>query len=163
MRITRLLTAIMASITLAAPAAAGLYTDDLSRCLVAKATDADRIVFMRWMFGAIASHPAVAGMTTLTAAQHRQLNLDGAHLFERLMIVDCRPQVIAALKNEGSSAMEVSFQVLGQVAGRGLFNDPAVAEQTRGMATMVDPAKFAELGKEAGLPPASTVVPLVKK
>ena len=36
-----------------APAWAGVYADDLSRCLVGKSTDADKIVLMKWFFSAL--------------------------------------------------------------------------------------------------------------
>ncbi len=113
----------------------------------------------------MASHPAVAGMSTLTPAQDQQLNLQAAHLFERLMLVDCRPQIVAALKNEGQTAMETGFRVLGEVAARGLFSDPAINAQTQAMGKMVDPTKMAELGKEAGLPSpaAAAATPAAKK
>lgn len=43
------------------------------------------------------------------------------------MTESCKAQTQQALKYEGAVALQVAFQLLGQVAARELFSDPAVA------------------------------------
>ncbi len=74
-------------------------------------------------------------------------------LYERLLTVDCHTETVAALKYEGTSGMEQSFSVLGQVAFRGLLSDPAVTKVMSGLTEFVDTKKIEALGSEAGIAP----------
>jgi hypothetical protein len=150
-------TAAMAlALALVAPAAAraGVYADDLTRCLVKSASPADQITFVAWAFSAMSAHPAVKSYSTLTDAQRVDLNKQVGHLYERLMTVDCRAQTVAAIKYEGNSAIEQGFSVLGQTAFRGLMGDPAVAAVFSSLPKYMDMKKFEALGAEAGVPSA---------
>ena len=129
-------------------AEAGIFTDDLSRCLVQAAGPADRSALMRWLFGAYAASDAAKDFATITAAQHTALNREGATLFRRLLLKDCRVQASAALKNEGPISIQQSFEILGQIAGRGIMSDPKVAAQMNEFIEMAGPADIAALGGE---------------
>lgn len=48
---------------------AGIYSDDLSRCLVASSD-----VQMRWMFTAIALHPSARGLANVSQAEFDAAN-----------------------------------------------------------------------------------------
>jgi len=47
-------------------------------------------------------------------------------LFERLLTIDCRKELVEALKNEGRSALYSSNAALGRAASAELLHDPAV-------------------------------------
>jgi len=126
--------AIVVSACYAPIAHAGPYTDDLSKCLVKSTTPDDQIVFMQWLFSAISLHPAINNLTTLTQDQRSAFNKKSAALFVRLMSVDCRQQTIDALKYEGTTAIQTSFQLFGAAAMRGLMSDQHVADGLEGMA-----------------------------
>lgn len=113
---------------------AGPYTDDLSKCLVKSTTADDQIAFMQWLFAALSLHPAVNNLTTLTDEQRTAFNKKAAGLFIRLMSKDCRQQTIDALKYEGTTAIQTSFQLFGAAAMRGLMSDQHVANGLEGMA-----------------------------
>jgi hypothetical protein len=137
-------------------AAAGPYTDDLSKCLVRSTSGADQSTLMQWMFGLLALNPAVKADSVVTAPRREAYDRKAAALMERLMTVDCHKETVEAIKFEGNSAIEASFRVLGEVAFRGLMSDPSVAADLQAFAGYVDPAKLTALGKEAGVvdPPA---------
>jgi len=135
----------------ASSASAGLFTDDLSRCLVTKSTDADKAVLVRWIFAAFSMNPSVKDMTQLNDAQRDNISVAGAALYQRLIFDDCRAQALAAVKNEGAASLEAGFQVLGQVAARTLMSDPASTKYLAGLAQKMDSAKVAAFTKEAGL------------
>jgi hypothetical protein len=148
-----LIAAGVAALTLgcASGASAGLYTDDLSRCLVSKTADADRALLIRWIFTAFSLNPSVKDMVNLTDAQREKVLVDGAGLYQRLIFEDCRAQALAAVKNEGAEALGAGFQVLGQVAARSLMSDPAATKYLSGLDERMDSAKVAAFTKEAGL------------
>jgi hypothetical protein len=151
----RLMCAAASCFALWAPASAqaGVYTDDLSKCLVASSTLADQKVFILWMFSALGSHPDVKAYMNMTDAQHASINQNTGHLFERLVTSDCRKEGVAALKYEGNSAMEGAFSMFGQVATRGLMTDPEVTRSLSGMAQTIDMQKINLMLKEAGMTP----------
>jgi hypothetical protein len=135
----------------AGPVQAGVFSDDMSRCLVAKTSDADRIALMRMFFAAMAKDPALADLAQVPQAKLDSINKSASDLYERLIFVDCRPQAVAALKNEGPSAFNQAFEVLGGAAARGLLSSPASQAELDRFAALSDKAKWQALGKEAGV------------
>jgi hypothetical protein len=140
----------------AVPASAGLYTDDLTRCVVAKATDADKLAFVRWMFSAMSAHPGVKDLASSTPDERAALSKQAGNLITRLLTEDCRPQTLTALKYEGVGAITGSFEVLGKVAMQGLMSDPGVQQAMSGLRSPENDKKFEALGKEAGIPMPAT-------
>lgn len=152
----RFLMPLLAAASMAAPvsaAHAGVYGDDLSKCLVQSATPADQQALIVWFFAAIGAHPSVSSFVTLTDAQRAESNKRGAQLFMRLTTADCRAQSVAVLKYEGAAAFGQSFNILGQVAVRGIMNAPEVAREMESFATYADAKKFEQLATEAGIAP----------
>lgn len=133
-------------------ASAAIYTDDLSRCLVSAATDTDKSAFVQWMFAMISLNPSVKPLSDITGAKRNELNKQVAGLMQRLVLEDCHKETVAAVKYEGSGAFESSFEVLGQVAARGLMADPAVQAGILELGKYVDNDKWSAIAKEAGLP-----------
>ena len=136
---------------LGSPALAGVYTDDLSKCIVAKASAKDQQDLVFWVFTAIAQHPTIKAYTTLTDAQRDAAGRTAGLLMQRLLTEDCHKEAVTALKYEGISALESSFSLLGQVAMRGLFSDPQVDKNMASLGGALDEAKFNALFKEAGI------------
>ena len=138
----------------AAPAAAsaGVYGDDLTKCVVSSASQADQITLMVWIFSAMSAHPAIQNYTKMTGDQRIDASRKAAQLMQRLIVQDCRAQSVAALKYEGPTALSGAFEVLGQVGMRALMNDPTVSKETAALGQFVDPTAFESLAKEAGVP-----------
>lgn len=139
----------------AADQASKIYTDDLSRCLVDRTTEADRTTLIKWVFSAIAASPEVSDLSKVDGATREALHRSVAALFDRLLIKDCRDKAVPALRYNGATAIEASFAVLGEVAMRGLTNQPVVNTEFEKMASFVDTSALEELGKEAGVPVAA--------
>ena len=153
---TKLIAAMAATLAMgcATAASAGVYTDDMTRCLVKATSDADRDTLIRWMFAAMANNGSVKSFSTITADQHKQMERAGGLLFQRLLPTECRKETVAALKFEGNSALESRFGALGQVAMRGLMADPAVSNSMVNWVTFVDQDALKAMLKEAGVPVA---------
>ncbi len=140
---------------LAEAAHAGIYTDDLSKCLVKSTSEADRTDLILWIYAAMSDHPAVRGLSNVSPAQHDAANRKTGALMERLLLVDCRTQTVEAMRYEGSTAIQGSFSVLGQVAMVGLMQDKAVAGDVGGITKFIDESKFAALAADVGGPAAA--------
>ena len=121
---------------------AGVYTDDLSRCLVESSTPNDKLTLVKWMFTAMSLHPAVESLSKVTPQQRDDSNRDVANLFVKLLTQTCKDQASTALQYEGRLAMQSSFNVLGQVAGKELFMNPNVAAGMAGLEKHMDKDKI---------------------
>ncbi len=138
--------------TFAGPASAGVFADDLSKCLVAKTSPDDQTIFVEWIFSAMALHPAVQPLSNIPQSRRDELDSKASQLVMRLMTVDCRAQLVSALKYEGSSTIEVAFGVLGEAAMERLMSDPAVNKGMEQLGKGLDGAKLQAVFKEAGVP-----------
>ena len=127
---------------------AGPYTDDLSKCLVASTTQADRVALARWIFFAFSAHPSVAPYSAVKASDIESANVEIGALFMKLLTVSCREKTKAALRYEGPAAIQLSFQTLGQVAGMELASNPAVQAKMAGFSKQIDEGKIKELTTE---------------
>ena len=112
---------------------AGPYSDDLAKCLVSSTTARDKTDLVRWIFANAALHPEVRSISAVTPEQRMDINRLNGALLERLLTDSCRRQLQDAVKYEGQRTIELSFQVLGQVAMRELMSDASVG---RGFAEM---------------------------
>lgn len=121
---------IVLSICLAASAAshAGVYSDDLSRCLVESTTEQDKTMLVKWMFTAMALHPEVVAMSDVTYQQRDAANKAAAQMIVSLMTEACLTPAKKAVQYEGPLAIQQAFTILGQVAGQELFSNPNVAQ-----------------------------------
>jgi hypothetical protein len=131
------LTAI-ATLLHTADCSAGPFTDTLSVCLVNKTSDLEKTMLVKWIFAAIALHPEVESMAAVSNDQREALNRQFASLVQSLLTQSCVTEAREAVKYEGEGALEASFNVLGQVASRELFTDPAVAEGIAAIAKYID-------------------------
>jgi hypothetical protein len=139
---TRILLLGTALLTLSMPAHAGLYADDLSRCLVEKTTVADKNALVRWVLATTTLHPAVQSLAKVNPAERDRANRDTAQMFVRLLTESCIEQTRQAVKYEGAAAMQAGFQTLGQVAMAELFADPSVAKGLGELDKLIDAKKL---------------------
>jgi len=138
---------LLALALLVAPAVAraGVYSDDLARCLVDSTSKEDRIALVQWMFAAASAHPAVKPMTSVSADEIDAANKRMADLIVRLLTESCADQARKAIQYEGNSTIETGFTVLGQVAGKELFQSPEVAGALSGVEKYLDGDKLKSL------------------
>ena len=129
---------------------AGPYGDDLAKCLVKATTAEEKGVLVQWMFATMALHPDVKWMAAITPDQRAKLNEKTAKQFETLLTKTCLAETKAAMKYEGPSTFESSFNVLGTVAARELMSHPSVVAgnedfakylETDAMRGLLDPPK----------------------
>lgn len=129
----------------ATPSHAGPYADALAMCLVKSTTSQDKTALVQWMFATASLHPDVKRLSAARKEDRVVLNKRFAGLVESLLTKSCVAETKAALKYEGNSTLESSFNVLGQVASRELFSNPAVASGMAEMTKEVDSNKLQEV------------------
>ena len=126
---------------------AGIYTNELSKCLVESTSKEDRVALVKWMFSAASLHPAVKSISSVTKDDLDDANKITANLFMKLLTNLCVKETKKALKFEGQTTIETSFRVLGQVAGRELFSSPEVSAAMAGLEKHIDQEKLQSLLK----------------
>lgn len=139
---------VLSALLLSGQSWAGVYSDDLSKCLVASTSDKDRTMLVRWVFANATLHPDVADLSKVPDDMRDQLNRATAAIFERLISDSCRKQTREAFKYEGALAFQQSFGVLGQVAMMGLTTDSRVSAGFGAFANYLDKNKIDALMKE---------------
>jgi hypothetical protein len=134
-----------------APASASVYGDDLGKCIVEHASPADRTLLVRWIYGAMSVSPGVAAMAKVSSEDRTMLSKQAVQLMVRLLADDCHAQSVAAIKYDGSGAIETAFELLGRVAMRDLMTDPAVSKELAALGQGVDTSKLDALMAEGGV------------
>ncbi len=129
---------ILGLLTLSPLVISGEFTDDLSDCLVSSTTEEDKLSLVRWMFAAMALHPAVADMAEVSLSARERSNREMAELLVELLRDRCYSETQSALQNEGALALQTSFSVLGQVAATNLFADPKVSAGLASIETYIN-------------------------
>lgn len=116
--------------------------DQLAACLVSHTSPADRTALVKWIFAQFALSPEVAPMARITDAERGEMNAQTGKLFMRLLTNDCPSEAHLAYQVDGSAAIQSSFQILGQVAARGLMSDSNVQAGMSGFTKDLDEAKL---------------------
>ncbi|MCL2829909.1 MAG: hypothetical protein FWD77_04115 [Betaproteobacteria bacterium] len=139
--------AALIGLVLMSGAQAGVYADDLGKCLVSSTSSKDKTALIRWIFAITALHPDVASISRVTDAARDEANRNAAALVERLITQSCKKQANEAIRYEGAVALEHGFQVLGQVAMKELMSNKKVSDGFEGYTKYLDKSKFENLGK----------------
>jgi hypothetical protein len=139
----------------ATPAAAGIYADDLTRCLVSATSTEDRQGFVRWMFAAMAVHPNVAGMSNVTDEQRNDAQRETAAMLQRLVLTDCRSEATNAMRYEGEIVLQQSFEMVGRVAMQDMMSNPAVSAEFDRLGEFLDEDRWIAFAEEVKNTPAS--------
>jgi len=105
---------------------AGPYSDALGKKLVSSTTRAEKALFVRWIFFAMALHPDLKEMSAISPAQREETNRAVAQMMTRMLTETCAVEAKEAVRYEGASAIEGAFNLLGQIAARELFSNPDV-------------------------------------
>ena len=120
---------------------ASAATDVTATCLADSTSGKDRKLLARWIFLAMARHPAIEHLSKATATDSEDANREMGALFTRLVAVDCAQQIKAMVAAEGPSSMETSFELLGKIAMQELMTDPKVGAAFAGIDDYIDQEK----------------------
>ncbi len=140
-------------------ASAGVYADDLGKCLVSSTTKDDRSNLIRWLFVAAAQHPAVKPIAAISPAQQDASDKAVGTLIMKLLTDSCKTDAQKAIQYEGPVTIQIAFEVLGKVAGQELFSSPEVTENLKGLAKYIDADKLKALGTTPMNPAPAAAAP----
>jgi len=124
------------------PAQAGVFADDLSRCLVRSTTPDDRTLLRKWTFALMSADPDLATMSKVDAATHDTLDKQTGEMMIRLLTDMCPKEALAAIQSEGPGVMFGTFAVLGQYAQGELMQKPPVVAALKNFAKFWDTPKL---------------------
>jgi hypothetical protein len=109
------------------------HSEHLSKCLVTSVTTEEKTALVRWIFGAVASHPGVADISNLTPQTWDEISKSSALVFENLIARKCARESREAILNDGMAGYTSAFETLGTTAMGELMSDPAVIEAMAGL------------------------------
>lgn len=132
-------------------AQAGPESDRLSQCLIENASPKDQAALVQWMFSGLSVNPALRELADPTPATRDRLNKALAATFDRLALVDCRKELVAAAKVDGMAALSSAFEAMGKRAAEQLMSDPAAEKELQRFTEHLDQARWEALVAEAGL------------
>jgi hypothetical protein len=104
------------------------------------------------VFSAVSSDPKLQKLTTLDRAKRDEIGKNAASVMQRLILVDCRKEAVAAIKAEGEVAFRQSFGELGRAAAEEMFRSPEAQAELESLSKGFDVEKLKALGREAGIP-----------
>ena len=131
-------------------ATAGPFADDMAKCLVKSTSESDRADLVRWIFAAMTMHPDLASMAKVSAQQREEVTSKATKLFGRLLFESCKSETVEAVRNEGPQTIQYAFEILGQVATRGLMTEPHVGQELQALGKGIDQEKLKQLVALAG-------------
>ena len=91
-------------------------TNELGVCFTDSLTGKERKILAKWIFFAISAHPEISPYLNATVQTKDEINKSVGKLVTRLLAEDCPRQTKAALKKDGSLAMQTAFGLVGQAA-----------------------------------------------
>ncbi|MBL8261362.1 MAG: hypothetical protein JNM58_02970 [Xanthomonadaceae bacterium] len=142
---------VLACASWTAPAMAGPYGDDLSKCLVNSSTQDDKQGLVQWIFFAISLNPNTEPYVKVTSEQRAQTDKRMAQLLEKLLTESCVKEAKLAVQYEGDGALKEAFGILGRVATTEIFNNPQVSAGAEKFVQYLDVDK---INTAIGLPKA---------
>lgn len=129
----------------------------LTQCISRATTSDDDIVLMRWIFIAMARHPSVSQLVSITDAERVDANRRMGALMNRLLLDACPNEARTAFAKEGAEAVRVPFSALGERAMTEIMGNPDVSAGVGEVAAYIDENRLAALmGRQA---PAQTPKP----
>ncbi|WP_227562712.1 hypothetical protein [Acinetobacter calcoaceticus] len=121
---------------------AGVYQDKLNQCFESSVTEQERKDLTQWIFFAMASNSELSGFTRISSDELILADKKIAKIYERILTQNCNMAVKDVVKNEGTNALEKSFEYLGQLAMRGMLVDKNVNQRIGKFAQYLDESKF---------------------
>lgn len=124
---------------------AGVYTDDLARCIVDNTLVRDRIELVRFIYIAMSQHSDIKHLSNISSNQADDSLREVAHLLTVLLTRRCKDESTKALKYEGELAYAHAFEVLGGVAMQDLMGNRDVKRYYDSIENYLDHRDFADM------------------
>lgn len=123
---------------------AGPFGDTLTKCMVTNTSPADRTVLANWMVTGFSIHPEIEVIEEVSTKQKQKMSKIVAAIMDRLMSEVCVEDFVNVIQYEDDASLQLSFKVLGELAGAELSTDPAVSTYMQDFINYMDKKKFEE-------------------
>lgn len=110
------------------PIFAGPASDELGKCMVDSLTGKERKDLAKWVYFAMSAHPEIKQYSKITDANRTEFDKVVGSLITRLLTEDCPEKTKKAVREEGTSALEGAFRLVGEVAMQELMRDKNVSD-----------------------------------
>jgi len=133
--------AITASLLAPSTAFSSETTQNYVRCIEKNISGADQEVVIRWMVSAIATHPSISDIVTISKTQLRNADIAVAELFTDLLTRKCKTEFRTASldpKNKGTNPSETAFKRLGEMSMLYVMGNKTVHKNLQGFTAFVD-------------------------
>lgn len=127
---------------IAFPAVAGPQTEALETCLTDNTSGKERKELVRWILLAMAAHPDMQELSSVTTATRQQAAQAVGSLFTRLLSETCARETRAAVEKEGSESLGVAFSFLGKLAMQELMANKNVTASMSEVTQYLDRKKL---------------------
>ena len=119
----------------------GPFTDDLSRCVVVKTTNNDKIALINWMWIAMSAHPDIAkNMGSKISKRLKEVaDKKVAYIVSNLFLDKCRSETDKAFKFEGDEAVVNAFKPLGEISMKNLMQNRKVINSLSSYSRYLNP------------------------
>ena len=118
----------------------------LNACLVAKASEADKSLLVEYVAIAMLQAPETKSLATVAPGKREAVDRGMARMFTRLITVDCKREVVAAVSgNDHRAALRIAGEVLGRNAMGKLLTNRDTASALTGYVRYLNPKDFAIL------------------
>lgn len=124
-----------------ARAETSVFTQDLTRCITKSVSASDKLNLARWMMAAMAHHPALKDIATVSKEENTTVNKNMADIVQRLLISDCQKEAKDVAKYDQGGFFQ-SFSVLGTVAMAEIMSNPAVGQSVNDYGQFIDEEKI---------------------
>lgn len=132
----------LAAIVLLFSGVANAAGSDLASCLADSTNGKERKQLAEWIFVAMAAHPELRTMSSVTDKTRDDVNITTAAILTRLLTESCVNEARAAAKTGGTETLRAAFGTLGQLAMQELMADPDVKRSLSGFEQHLDRKKI---------------------
>ena len=127
---------------------AGVYTNDLIKCVVQKTTKTEFSLLKKWIFFAFSSDKELKSYVNISEKDKLLVNqLMGKYITD-ILTSRCKKEFETAYKYEGKYAISKTFRYLGEIAGGSVMNSYEVQNYIKEFAQYIDANKFEKILKE---------------
>jgi hypothetical protein len=124
------------------PAVAQSQGDLFAKCLADSTTGKDRKDLARWIFVAMAAHPEIRDLASISPEVSDKSSREMGALVTRLLTENCAKEAQTVARGEGTQAMKKAFESLGRLAMLELTSNAEVAASVGGFERYLDKAKL---------------------
>jgi hypothetical protein len=98
----------------------------MNHCIENSVTKQEKADLARWFVASLARHPAMSGITSVSAEKKDELDKAVGRMNNRILAVACAKELKDVVRMEGVAGAKTNFVYLGQLAMQEVMTNPEV-------------------------------------